>query len=169
MNQKERWTITVILFAIAVLASVDIYNDFFEGVALWHISIEFVVGVISLAAVFYLLRGRFKLQRSLSQEQKFSNELQVEAEKWKHVSKKYTEGLSIEIGNQLDRWSLTNAEKEVAFLLIKGLSNKEIAEIRDTSVPTVRTQTNAIYSKSGLLGRSELAAFFLEELLLPQK
>jgi hypothetical protein len=35
-------------------------------------------------------------------------------------------------------------------------------------VPTIRAQTNAIYSKSGLSGRSELSAFFLEDLLLPQ-
>lgn len=169
MNQKERWTITAILIVIAVLVSVDVYNDFFEGVDFWHISIEFVVGIISIAAVFYLLRGHFKLKRSLTQEQQFSDELQIEAEKWKKVSKKYTEGLSIEIENQLDHWNLTKSEKEVAFLLVKGLSNKEIAEIRKTSVPTVRTQTNAIYSKSGLSGRSELSAFFLEELLLPQK
>jgi len=54
-------------------------------------------------------------------------------------------------------------------LLLKGLTNKEIAGVRNTSVPTVRSQTNAIYSKSGLSGRSELAAFFLEDLLLPQK
>jgi DNA-binding CsgD family transcriptional regulator len=71
--------------------------------------------------------------------------------------------------NQLDRWGLTVAEKEVSFLLLKGLSNKEIAEVRKTSAQTVRSQTNAIYTKSGLSGRSELSAFFLEDLLLPQQ
>lgn len=169
MNHKERWTIAAILFTIAVLTSIDIYNDSFEGVSVWHISIEFLVGLVSLAAVFYLLRGRFKLQRSLTLEKQFSDELRVEAEKWKQVSKTYMEGLSVEIDNQLNRWNLTEAEKEVAFLLVKGLSNKEIAKIRNTSIPTVRSQTNAIYSKSGLSGRSELSAFFLEELLLPQE
>ena len=79
------------------------------------------------------------------------------------------EGLSVEIDNQLNRWDLTEAEKAVAFLLVKGLSIKEIASVRNTSVKTVRTQTNAIYSKSGLSGRSELSAFFLEDLLLPQQ
>ncbi|SMO88553.1 helix-turn-helix transcriptional regulator [Fodinibius sediminis] len=169
MNSNERWIIAVILFVIAVLASIDIYNDYFEGVALWHISIEAVVGVVALGGVFYLVRGRFKLQHSLAREQQFSKDLQTEAQKWKQVSEKYVKGLSIEIENQLDRWDLTEAEKEVSFLLLKGLSNKEIAEVRDTSVPTVRAQTNAIYSKSGLSGRSELSAFFLEDLLLPQK
>ncbi|NIT56139.1 MAG: hypothetical protein GWN00_07850 [Aliifodinibius sp.] len=169
MNSNERWIIAVILFVIAVLASIDIYNDYFEGVALWHISIEAAVGFVALGGVFYLIRGRFKLQHSLAREQEFSKDMQTEAQKWKQVSEKYVKGLSIEIENQLDRWDLTEAEKEVSFLLLKGLSNKEIAEVRGTSTQTVRSQTNAIYTKSGLSGRSELSAFFLEDLLLPQK
>lgn len=137
--------------------------------ATWHISIEAIVAIISLIGVFYLIRGRFTLQRNLKQERQVSSELQVEAQKWKQVSEKYVKGLSVEIENQLDRWDLTEAEKEVSFLLLKGLSNKEIAEVRGTSTQTVRSQTNAIYSKSRLSGRSELSAFFLEDLLLPQQ
>lgn len=168
MNYKERWIIAGILLIIAILAAVDIYNDYFEGVAIWHISIEFLVGLIALASIFYLLKGRFKLQHSLIREQEFSEKLQTESDKWKEVSKKYTAGLSIEIEKQLSSWNLTEAEREIAFLLVKGFSNKEIARLRGTSIATVRTQTNAVYSKSGLSGRSELAAFFLEDLLLPQ-
>ncbi|MEX2584847.1 MAG: LuxR C-terminal-related transcriptional regulator [Balneolaceae bacterium] len=168
MNRKERWTIAAILTAVAVLATVDIFNDYFEGVALWHLSIEISVAVVAVAGVFYLIRGRLRLQHTLAKEKQFSKNVEVEAEKWKRVSKIYTEGLSVEIDNQLNRWGLTTAEKMVAFLLIKGLSNKEIAKVKGTSVQTVRTQTNAIYTKSGLSGRSELSAFFLEDLLLPK-
>lgn len=169
MKNNERWIIAAVLLAIALLTSIDIFNDYFEGVATWHISIEAIVAVIALIGMFYLIKGRFTLQHNLEQERRVSSELQAEAQKWKQVSKKYVKGLSIEIENQLDRWDLTEAEKEVSFLLLKGLSNKEIAEVRDTSVATIRAQTNAIYSKSGLSGRSELSAFFLEDLLLPQK
>lgn len=169
MKNNERWIIAAVLFVIALLTSVDIFNDYFEGVATWHISIEAIVALIALVGIFYLMRGRFTLQRNLEQERRVSGELEAEAEKWKQVSKKYVKGLSVEIENQLDRWGLTEAEKEVSFLLLKGLSNKEIAEVRGTSTQTVRSQTNAIYTKSGLSGRSELSAFFLEDLLLPQK
>ena len=65
--------------------------------------------------------------------------------------------------------SLTIAEKEVTFLLLKGLGFKEIATVRNTSERTARAQSIAIYAKAGLSGRSELAAFFLEDLLLPQE
>lgn len=169
MKNNERWIIAAILLIIAVLTSTDIYNDYFEGVALWHISIEAIVGFMALAGVFYLVQGRFRLQYSLAKEQQLSKDLQAETQKWKQMSQTYVKGLSVEIENQLDRWDLTEAEKEVSFLLLKGLSNKDVAEIRGTSVQTVRSQTNAIYTKSGLKSRSELSAFFLEDLLLPQK
>jgi len=169
MNKNERRIIAAVLLAIAVLTSIDIYNDYFEGVAGWHISVEAMVALVALVGTFYLIRGRFRLKHSLTREQQFSYELKLEAHKWKEVSRKYVEGLSAEIDKQLERWGLTEAEKEVSFLLLKGLSNKEIAEVRSTSVQTIRSQTNAIYTKSGLNGRSELSAFFLEDLLLPRK
>jgi DNA-binding NarL/FixJ family response regulator len=39
--------------------------------------------------------------------------------------------------------------------------------MRQTSERTVRQQALSIYRKSGLTGRSDLAAFFLEDVLLP--
>ena len=48
--------------------------------------------------------------------------------------------------------------------MLKGMSLKEIAIARDTSEATVRQQAQAIYRKSGLSGRAELAAYFLESL-----
>jgi DNA-binding NarL/FixJ family response regulator len=52
-------------------------------------------------------------------------------------------------------------------LQLKGLRHKAIAELRQTSERTVRQQALAVYRKSGLGGRTDLAAFFLEDLLLP--
>ena len=82
-------------------------------------------------------------------------------------SRKYLDGLSRSIDLQLDQWQLSVAEKDVAFLLLKGLSLKEIAAARGTTEKTARVQSSAVYAKSGLAGRSELSAFFLEDLLPP--
>jgi DNA-binding NarL/FixJ family response regulator len=76
-------------------------------------------------------------------------------------------GLGEAIDRQFERWKLTPAEREVGLLLLKGLSQKEAAAARSTTETTVRQQALAIYRKSGLRNRSELAAFFLEDLLLP--
>lgn len=168
MSINERLTISAVLVFIAVLTFIDIANDYSDGVALWHISVETIVGLTALLGVYYLIRSHFAMQRSLEKEKQFSNELNLEAEKWKRVSKSYLDGLSVEINRQLDKWELTEAEKRVAFLLLKGFSIKEIAELRKTSEKTVRTQANFVYSKSGLPGRSALSAFFLEDLLPPK-
>ncbi|MCP4037721.1 MAG: LuxR family transcriptional regulator, partial [bacterium] len=72
-----------------------------------------------------------------------------------------------EIDAQFDRWSLTPTERQVALLLLKGLGHKEVAATLDRSERTVRQHAIAVYRKSGLGGRAELAAFFLEDLLLP--
>ena len=53
-------------------------------------------------------------------------------------------------------------------LLLKGLSHKEIAAIRNVGEATVRQQAGSIYRKAGLEGRRDLAAFFLEDLLGPR-
>ncbi len=58
-------------------------------------------------------------------------------------------------------------ERETAILLLKGFSHREITSIAGKSEKTVRQHSVAIYRKSGLGGRAELSAFFLEDLLLP--
>ena len=52
-------------------------------------------------------------------------------------------------------------------MLLKGLEHKQIAAIQGKSERTVRQHAIAVYKKSGLGGRAELSAFFLEDLLLP--
>ena len=62
-------------------------------------------------------------------------------------------------------WGLTPAEKDVALFAIKGLATPEIAALRSTSEGTVKAQTNAIYRKAGVTGRSQLLSLFIEDLM----
>lgn len=62
-------------------------------------------------------------------------------------------------------WGLTPSEKDVALFAIKGLSTAEIAALRSTSEGTVKAQTNAIYRKAGVTGRSQLLSLFIEDLM----
>jgi len=47
------------------------------------------------------------------------------------------------------------------------LSHREVAAVRKVSERTARQQAQEVYRKAGLAGRSELSAFFLEDLLVP--
>ncbi len=167
MSDRERHIIFFILLLISVTVSIDIFTDSIEGTAGWHLLIESSVGLLSLLGISYLLKDTFSLKRELKRERQLSQSLKQESEEWRGRSRKYVDGLSKEIDEQLSKWNLSPAEKEVAFLLLKGMSLKEIATIRETSAKTARVQSMAIYSKAGLSGRSELSAFFLEDLLLP--
>lgn len=62
-------------------------------------------------------------------------------------------------------WGLTPAEKDVALFAIKGMSTAEIAVLRKTSEGTVKAQTNAIYRKAGVTGRSQLLSLFIDDLM----
>lgn len=167
MNFKERSFVSLILAGIIVIVALDLAADFRQGAQWWHLLFEGAVAVGALVGIYVLMRDSFSLKNKLRGEREYSAKMRTEAEMWRARSKKYLEGLSQAIDTQLTDWHLTGSEKEVAFLLLKGLSLKEIAEVRKTSEKTARVQSMAIYSKSGLSGRSELAAFFLEDLFMP--
>lgn len=76
-------------------------------------------------------------------------------------------GISQHIEQEFTKWQLTTTEKEIALMLLKGLTFKEIAEVRCKSERTVRQQAGAIYAKSSLSNRSDLAAYFLEDFMTP--
>ncbi len=87
-----------------------------------------------------------------------------EGRDWRRQSRRFVEGLSRSIESQFADWRLTAAEADVAGLLLKGASLREIAGLRRTSEATIRQQAQNVYRKSGLGTRSELSAYFLEDL-----
>ena len=77
--------------------------------------------------------------------------------------------LMLVIRTKFGDWHLTPSEREIALLLIKGLSNQEIADIRATRPGTVKSQSSSIYQKADVKNRHELAAFFVEDLLAGER
>jgi len=124
----------------------------------------FIFAAATVSVVF------FQRKRAARREEALKLQLQVsreDAEHRKEESKQLRQGLSEQIDRQLNRWGLTEAEQEVALLILKGLRHKEIAELRGTSERTVRQQAITLYKKAGIGGRTDLAAFFLEDILQP--
>lgn len=91
----------------------------------------------------------------------------LQGQQWRTEARTLLNGLGDAIDEQFKRWNLTEAEREVALLLLKGLSLKEVAQVRSTSERTIRAQARALYGKAGVTGRASLSAFFLEDLLAP--
>jgi len=167
ISQGERRFLTAILGLIVILVGFDLLTDSNEGVQWPHLAVELSVALGAAAGILLLMRDSFRKSHELVQSREIIVAKEQEAERWRRESQKYMRGLGVAIDGQLARWSLSPSEKEIALLLLKGLSLKEIADVRKTAEKTVRAQSVSIYSKSGLAGRSELSAFFLEDLLLP--
>ena len=92
----------------------------------------------------------------------------IDGDRWRAAARVHIDGLGRAIQGQFGAWGLTDSEAEVAMLMLKGLSHKEIARLRHSGETTVRQQARAVYRKSNLSSRAELAAYFLEDLLPPQ-
>ena len=93
----------------------------------------------------------------------------AEGDHWRRAAREHLDGLASAIQQQFTEWGLTDAESDIAALMLKGLSHKEIAKLRRSSEATVRQQARAIYAKSSLSNRAELSAFFLEDLFQPRQ
>ena len=164
--------------AMALLMGADIVGDLIGGSDAFHVSMELGVMAVSLFGV-KTLWGRFLDERRRAAHERAAlaaardaarGEAQSwrrEAETWRTEAQSALRGMGEAIDRQFARWNLTEAEREVAMLMLKGLSHQEIASVRGTSERTARQQALAVYQKSGVSGRAELAAFFLEDMLLP--
>ena len=159
---------TFILIAIIGLAgSVDLIQDVAEGVPLIHLWTEMIVVGAAISLLVMLAIESRRLESSNRTLSASLSKVSAESSSWRAKTALHVQGLSDEIDKQLTKWNLSTAEQEIALLILKGLSLKEVALLRNTSERTVRQQAQSIYQKAGLAGRIELSAFFLEDLLTP--
>jgi DNA-binding CsgD family transcriptional regulator len=161
-----------ILLLVAVGGGIDLALDEPESWRSTHVILELAMMVVSLSFAGWLWRGWRRASRSLGAARRAFERrhatLQAERDQWRASAQTALAGLSIAIDRQFEAWKLTPAEREVALLILKGYGHKQIAGATQRSERTVRQHAVTVYQKSGLAGRAELAAFFLEDLLLPR-
>ena len=166
--RSERFRSAALFLGIALLIAVDLVEDWQHGSRGFHLGLESVVLVLAAIGLF-LLRAHIREERAGARALRARlAEARAAAESWRRETEALAAGLGRAIDAQFHLWKLTDAEREVALLLLKGLSLREIAGLRETSERTVRQQSLAVYRKAGLAGRAELSAFFLEDLLAPR-
>jgi len=159
----------LILVAIAVLTVIDIVEDVGAGGSWLHIVAELAVVALATVGAGFLWWQLIAARRETRELQSDLVRTQADFARFRGEAQDAMKGLAVAIDRQFDRWGLSPAEREVALLLLKGLAHKDAAQLRATSERTVRQQALSVYRKAGLSGRAELAAFFLEDLLLPAR
>jgi DNA-binding CsgD family transcriptional regulator len=165
MTRAQELAVILVLSIVGIANLYDLVIDLSYGTTTVHLVAEGLMIAMSLAVITWLILHLRSQQKELQQirrdiaEEK-NRRIQAGAEGQQVRSK-----LAEIISQQFHDWQLTGSEQEVALLLLKGLSFKEIAGVRDTQEKTVRQQASAIYRKAGVNGRHAFSAWFIEDFL----
>lgn len=160
------------VFAVFVLfvfgtSTAEIIAEFAAGETLDSMGddlLRFALSAVVLALFLYeYLAHRRALGELRGQLNKARGQLARVDDKTRKLASQYR----VVMQKQFDAWQLTTSEQDVVIGLLKGLSFREIAQLRETREKTVRQQASNIYQKAGVSGRNELAAWFFEDMLEP--
>lgn len=110
--------------------------------------------VVTLALVLGLAFTASELRALLKRQDQITDQLKV-------ASGAFADLLEA----RFTQWQLTEAERAVAVLAIKGYSVAEMAQLRDTAQGTIKAQCAALYRKSEVSGRLQLLSLFLDDLM----
>lgn len=147
--------------AVETLTSPDPFNALEFGMDLF----ELTIFAATIATVSLLVFNTRDLRREQDTLVRGLTQARVENERWRDSMRAQIDGFRNAIACQFDEWGLTAAERDVASLMLKGCTHKQIADARRSNESTVRQQAQSIYRKSHLQNRAELAAYFLDAVL----
>ena len=166
---RLRLLLAVVLVVIIVGGTIDLVLDAPTDWLSFHVLFELGMIVAALVSATALWLGWWRSRQAVVAMARSLEERQAERDAWRANAEKALDGLGRAIDRQFDVWGLTPAEREVALLILKGHGHKQIAGLTGRSERTVRQHAVTVYGKAGLGSRAELAAFFLQDLMLPSR
>ena len=138
----------------------DVANDIKE-----HIATDTAYSFGSALHLFFEILATIGLTLGLIEILTYIKELQKSDEKHELQLKHLTEDFDALVHKRFNKWDLTDAEKDIALFMLRGLSNSEIADLRKVAVGTVRVQSHRVLQKAGASSRTELMSIFMEEFM----
>ncbi|AYV55056.1 helix-turn-helix transcriptional regulator [Leptospira kmetyi] len=123
------------------------YVDYFE---LW-------IGSLTLFGIYFIANESKRLHFEIKESKDLIQDLRHKSLLSAGDREKFWNGVK----KQFEDWKYTQSETEVAVYLLRGLSNQQIAGIRNTSLRTVEVQASSIYQKSGTRGKLDFIAYFI--------
>lgn len=164
-NFRYRWWALILFVSTIALFVWDHASDNHESAPLHHVVIELLMLLVAMACAAYLWS---RLQQARQHERQLSKQLRLAEERvsrWQTEEHNLIQDLRKAIERQFAAWDFTDAEREIAWSLLRGMSMKDIASARDSTDRSIRQQAYVLYHKADLAGRAELSAFFLGGLI----
>lgn len=115
---------------------------------------DLVEALVTFALFFGLAFSTSELRRMMRREDRMTDQLKVASGAFSDL-----------LETRFAEWKLTEAERAVAILALKGFSVSEMAKLRDTAQGTVKAQCAALYRKADVSGRLQLLSLFLDDLM----
>lgn len=144
----------------------DVIYDYQEGASVGHVIMELAIAIVSSVLIAGLTFGIWRqTQSNIRLKAELASISEVAGESLPPALAIARHELGLVLKEQFESWKLTQTERQVAMLLLKGLSFKEIASVRTTLEKTVRQQASSVYKKAGVSGRHAFSAWFIEDLL----
>jgi DNA-binding CsgD family transcriptional regulator len=167
LDRRLQLLLALALSSIVVVGVVDIVLDQPTRWLSVHTIFEvlMIAGALVMATTLWL--GWWRAEHASRRLRESLARRTAERDMWQRNARQALEGFGQAIDEQFRAWELTPTEREVALLLLKGHSYKTIARLTGRSAATIRQHAATVYHKTGLAGRAQLAAHFLEDLVLP--
>jgi len=169
VNARLRGVLAVALASIVAGGTADLMMDKPPTWISFHVVFEtlMIAGALVMATTLWL--GWWRSAHSAVSLRESLEVQRLERDAWKASAEAALDGLGRAIDARFTSWHLTPTEREVALMLLKGYGHKEIAALTARSERTARQHAGVVYDKAGIAGRAELAAFFLNDLMLPEE
>jgi DNA-binding NarL/FixJ family response regulator len=169
LDSRLHVILAIALLSIMIGGTADLMMDKPTTWLSFHVIFETMMVAAALVMATTLWLGWWRSAHSAVSLRVSLDAQRAERDAWKASARAALEGLGHAIDAQFAAWRLTPTERQVALMLLKGYSHKQIAAMTTRGERTVRQHAGAVYEKAGLAGRAELAAYFLHDLMLPEE
>ena len=153
--RTRTWALVAVVAGVGLFIALEMLEE--PNLSMLDLALE-LVGIVPVVTTSVGLAVLFRVAaRQREEHLTVIRDLEVariQGERWRSEARTLLNGLGEAIDAQFSRWNLTEAEREVALLLLKGLSLKEIAAVRASTERTVRAQARSLYSKE--IGRAHV-------------
>jgi len=160
--RKYRIAYALILAILVIGETVDTVYDYQSSGITYSLGLDVALLLSVSFGILYILKTT---AAEVNRTHRSLEKLRRDSEEFRRKNLSTLEDMRQAILAQFVDWKFSPVESTIAELLIRGLSTKQIAARLEKSERTVRNQSLAIYAKSGMTGRSDLAAFFLHDIL----
>jgi len=167
LSRTQYLIILSFLILLTVYATYEVYDelsDLGQGESPLTVWMEILIVTSSLGFIFYVTQLLYKNQRQQKEMAQTLEQVKQQLHSSNKRLQESKEAFRSTIEWQLDEWQLTQTQKDIALLLLKGLDTRQIADMRHVQEKTIRNHLSAIYDKSGLPGRHVFCAWFFEGL-----